>query len=57
MIESLGDISDYSFGSNKALLIQAVINCSNPEVIDIIMEKEANIDKGESETGNTVLFF
>ena len=56
MIDSVGDINDYSFGSNKTLLIQAVINCSNPEIIDIIMEKGADIDKAESETGNTALF-
>ena len=56
MVDSLEDINDYSFGSNKTLLIQAVINCSNPEVIDIIMEKGADINKAESETGNTALF-
>ena len=50
------DIDDYSFGSNKTLLLEAVINCSNPAVIDMIMEKGADIDKEEYQTGNTAIF-
>ena len=50
------DINDYSFGTNKTLLLEAVMNCPNPEVIDMIMEKGADIDKEEYETGNTAIF-
>ena len=42
------DINDYAFGTNKTLLLEAVINCPNPAVIDMIMEKGADIDKEES---------
>ena len=50
------DIDDYSFGSNKTLLLEAVINCPNPAVVDMIMEKGADIDKEEYQTGNTAIF-
>ena len=50
------DINDYSFGTNKTLLLEAVMNCPNPDVIDMIMEKGADIDKEEYETGNTAIF-
>ncbi len=50
------DINDYSFGTNKTLLLEAVINCPNPAVIDMIMEKGADIDKEEYQTGNTAIF-
>ena len=50
------DIDDYSFGSNKTLLLEAVINCPNSAVIDMIMEKGADIDKEEYQTGNTAIF-
>ena len=51
------DINDYSFGTNKTLLLlEAVIKCPNPAVIDMIMEKGADIDKEEYQTGNTAIF-
>ena len=50
------DINDYSFGTNKTLLLEAVINCPNSTVIDMIMEKGADIDKEEYQTGNTAIF-
>ncbi len=50
------DINEYSFGANKTLLLEAVINCPNPAVIDMIMEKGADVDKEEYQTGNTALF-
>ena len=50
------DINDYTFGTNKTLLLEAVINCPNPAVIDMIMEKGADIDKEEYQTGNTAIF-
>ena len=50
------DINDYAFGTNKTLLLEAVINCPNPAVIDMIMEKGADIDKEEYQTGNTAIF-
>ena len=50
------DINDYAFGTNKTLLLEAVISCPNPAVIDMIMEKGADIDKEEYQTGNTALF-
>ena len=50
------DINDYSFGANKTLLLEAVITCPNPVIIDMIMEKGADIDKEEYQTGNTAIF-
>ena len=50
------DINDYTFGQNKTLLLEACIVCPNPAVIDMIMEKGADIDKEEYQTGNTALF-
>ncbi len=50
------DINEYTFGTNKTLLLEAVINCPNPAVIDMIMEKAADIDKEEYQTGNTAIF-
>jgi len=50
------DIDEYTFGSNKTLLLEAVICCPNPAVIDMIMQKGADIDKGEYQTGNTPIF-
>ena len=50
------DINDYTFGQNKTLLLEACIVCPNPAVIDMIMEKGADIDKEEYQTGNTAIF-
>ena len=50
------DINEYSLGQNKTLLLEACIVCPNPAVIDMIMEKGADIDKEEYQTGNTALF-
>ena len=50
------DINDYSFGANKTLLLEACINCPNPAVVDMIIEKGADIDKEEYQTGNTAIF-
>ena len=50
------DINEYTFGQNRTLLLEAVMKCSNPAVIDMIMEKGADIDKEEYETGNTAIF-
>ncbi len=49
------DINDY-MDQNRTLLLEAVINCPNPEVIDMIMDKGADIDKEEYQTGNTAIF-
>lgn len=49
-------IDDYSFGQNKTLLLEAVMVCPNPDVVGMIMEKEADIDKEEYQTGNTAIF-
>ena len=49
-------INDYSFGQNKTLLLQACMICPNPDVVDMIMEKGADIDKEEYQTGNTAIF-
>lgn len=49
-------IDDYSFGQNKTLLLEAVMVCPNPEVVHMIMAKEADIDKEEYQTGNTAIF-
>ena len=51
-----GDINDYSFGQNKTLLLQACMTCPNANVIDMIMQKGADIDKEEYQTGNTAIF-
>ena len=51
-----GDIDEYNFGQNKTLLLQACMICPNPDVIDMIMQKGADIDKEEYQTGNTALF-
>ena len=57
MIENYNeDINAYSFGQNKTLLLEACMICPNPKVIDMIMEKGADIDKEEYQTGNTALF-
>ena len=50
------DINDYTFGQNKTLLLEACIVCPNPAVVDMIMEKGADIDKEEYQTGNTAIF-
>ena len=50
------DINAYTFGQNKTLLLEACNVCPNPEVIDLIMNKGADIDKEEYHTGNTAIF-
>ena len=50
------EINAYIFGQNKTLLLQAVITCPNPKVVDMIMKKGANVDMIELQTGNTALF-
>jgi len=50
------DINSYAFGENKTLLLEAVIICPNPDIIDIIMKKNADINKGEFQTGNSPIF-
>ena len=50
------DIDEYIFGQNKTLLLEAVIVCSDPAVVDMIMKKGADINKEEYQTGNTALF-
>ena len=50
------DINSYVFGQNKTLLLEACIVCPNPEIIDFIMEKGANVDCEEYQTGNTPIF-
>ena len=50
------DINEYSFGQNKTLLLQACMTCPNANVIDMIMQKGADIDKEEYQTGNTAIF-
>ena len=50
------DIDEYIFGQNKTLLLEAVIICTDPSVIDMIMKKGADINKEEYLTGNTALF-
>ena len=50
------DINEYTFGSNKTLLLEAVINCPNAAVVDMIMERGGDVDKEEYETGNTAIF-
>ena len=56
MIDNYENIDDYSFGQNKTLLLEACIVCPNPAVIDMIMQKGADIDKEEYQTGNTAIF-
>ena len=57
MIENYEEeIDSYTFGQNKTLLLEACMICPNPNVIDMIMEKGADIDKEEYQTGNTALF-
>ena len=57
MIENYDEeIDSYTFGQNKTLLLEACMICPNPDVIDMIMEKGADIDKEEYQTGNTALF-
>ena len=57
MIDNYGDdINEYTFGQNKTLLLEACIVCPNPAVVDMIMEKGADIDKEEYQTGNTAIF-
>ena len=50
------DINAYTFGQNKTLLLEACNVCPNPEVIELIMNKGADIDKEEYHTGNTAIF-
>ena len=50
------EIDDYAFGQNKTLLLQACMICPNPDVVDMIMAKGADVDKEEYQTGNTALF-
>jgi len=50
------DINAYTFGQNKTLLLEACNVCPNPEVIDLIMNKGADVDKEEYHTGNTAIF-
>ena len=50
------EIDDYAFGQNKTLLLQACMTCPNPDVVDMIMAKGADVDKEEYQTGNTALF-
>ena len=50
------EIDKYTFGQNKTILLQACMKCKNPEVIDMIMAKGADIDKEEYQTGNTAIF-
>ena len=58
MIDNFNDdINEYTFGQNKTLLLEACIVCPNPDVIDMIMEKGADIDKEEYQTHNTAIFF
>ena len=57
MIENYNEeIDDYAFGQNKTLLLQACMICPNPDVVDMIMEKGADVDEEEYQTGNTALF-
>ena len=57
MIETYNEeIDDYAFGQNKTLLLQACMICPNPDVVDMIMAKGADVDKEEYQTGNTALF-
>ena len=50
------DINEYSFGKNRTFLLEACIVCPNHCIIDMIMEKGADIDKEELNTGNTAIF-
>ena len=50
------EIDEYNFGQNKTLLLEACMKCPNPDVIDMIMAKGADIDKEEYQTGNTAIF-
>jgi hypothetical protein len=50
------DINSYVFGQNKTLLLEACIVCPNPDIIDFIMNKGANVDCEEYQTGNTPIF-
>ena len=50
------DINEYSFGNNRTFLLEACIVCPNHCIIDMIMEKGADIDKEECNTGNTPIF-
>ena len=50
------DINEYSFGNNRTFLLEACIVCPNHCIIDMIMEKGADIDKEELNTGNTAIF-
>lgn len=54
--QSNDDINSYCFGSNKTLLLEAVMDCPNPKVVDLIMKKGAIINYKEKETGNTAIF-
>ena len=48
MIENYNEeIDDYAFGQNKTLLLQACMICPNPDVVDMIMAKGADVDKEE----------
>ena len=50
------DINEYSFGKNRTFLLEACIVCPNHCIIEMIMEKGADIDKEELNTGNTAIF-
>ena len=50
------DIDAYTFGQNKTLLLEACMKCPNPDIVDMIMKKGADIDKEEYQTGNTAIF-
>jgi hypothetical protein len=50
------DIDEYSFDKKRTLLLEACIVCPNHCIIDMIMEKRADIDKEELQTGNTAIF-
>jgi len=50
------DINEYSFGKNRTFLLEACMVCPNHCIIDMIMKKEADIDKEELNTGNTAIF-
>ena len=50
------DINAYVFGQNKTLLLEAVIKCPNYQVVRLIMNKGADVNVPENQTGNTAIF-
>ena len=50
------DVNAYVFGQNKTLLLEAVIKCPNCQVVRIIMNKGADVNVPENQTGNTAIF-